>query len=124
MPSAWREEAQGGPCRHVRPVGDGRDGHLYGMPLDDALEVLRRGLEVAVAGMLRTLDDRLGDRRDGGEVHVRYPHGDGVKTFLRCARAIPPAPSASTAIASWPFRSISDSKSYFISASACLIFLY
>ena len=51
------------------------------LPADDALEILLPRGEVAKAGVLRPLDDGLLHRGHHGEVHVRHPHGDGVKAF-------------------------------------------
>ena len=51
------------------------------MPFDDGIEVLVPGAVVAEGGVLGPLDDVLNDRGDGGEVHVRHPHRDGVEAL-------------------------------------------
>jgi len=51
------------------------------VPPDDRVEVLLTWPEVPIGRVLRTLDDRLGDGRHGGEVHVGNPHGDGIEAL-------------------------------------------
>ena len=52
------------------------------VPLDNGVEVLLGGLEIAEGRMLGPLDDGLGDGRAGREVHVGHPHRDGVQAIL------------------------------------------
>ena len=56
------------------------------LPVDNGIVILITGPEIAVDGMLRALDDRFRDRGCRGKIHVRDPHGDQVKTFLRLSR--------------------------------------
>ena len=60
------------------------------LPADDGGKILLPRLEIAVERVLRALDDGRGYRGGGGEVHVRYPHGDGVEALARGVRH-PPA---------------------------------
>ena len=46
------------------------------LPVEDGVEVGVGGEKVAVGRVLSPLDDGLGDRWHGGEVHVGHPHGD------------------------------------------------
>ena len=53
-----------------------------GLPVYDALVVFVPGQEIAVERVLGALDHSGGNGRTGGKVHVRHPHGNGVKSFL------------------------------------------
>ena len=55
------------------------------LPADDGVKIFLRGGKIAESGVLCPLDQGLGDGRNSGEVHVRHPHGDRVKTFLGSA---------------------------------------
>lgn len=94
------------------------DAITAGLPFDDAVEVLVARIEIAKHGMLGALNDVLLDRGHRGKVHVRYPHGDAVEALVGCVRAMPGiSPQESTAMASMPWRSISEVKSYFMLSS-------
>ena len=58
------------------------------LPVDDGVVILITGQEIAVAGVLGTLDDGFGDGGRGGEVHVRHPHGNQVKAVSGLAGGI------------------------------------
>ncbi len=50
------------------------------LPADDGIVVFAAGVKVAEGRVLRPGNDGLGHGGHGGEVHIRHPHGDGVKT--------------------------------------------
>ncbi len=55
------------------------------LPADDGGEILLTGGEIAEGRMLDAVGHGLLDGGNGGEVHVRHPHGDGVKALPGCA---------------------------------------
>ena len=52
------------------------------LPVDDGVEVLLGLIEVAVVGLLGTLNDSGGNALIGGDVHVGDPHGDLGEALL------------------------------------------
>lgn len=68
--------------------------------------------------MLGALNDVLLDRGHRGKIHVRHPHGDAVEALVGRVRSHARiSPQESTAMASMPWRSISEVKSYFMLSS-------
>ena len=61
-----------------------QSGHAVapGLPLDDGVVVLVAGVKVAECRVLDAGNDLLLDGGHHREVHVRHPHGDGVKALL------------------------------------------
>ena len=53
-----------------------------GLPADDGIIIGAAGEKVAVQRVLGPLNDGGRHGGAGGEVHVRHPHGDGVKALL------------------------------------------
>ena len=64
-----------------------------GLPIDDGGKILLPGVEVPEGGMTDPLRHGLAHRGRRGEIHIRHPHGNGVKAFLGASRrpAIPQA---------------------------------
>ena len=52
------------------------------LPADDGVKVLIAGHKVAEQRMLQPLPDGLRHGRGRGEVHICYPHGDGVEALV------------------------------------------
>ena len=84
------------------------------LPVDNGVKVLRRGLEVAVGGVLGAGDNGLRDRGYGREVHVRHPHGDEVEAILGLGGGEAGHGAQGVARASRPRRSMIEVKSYFM----------
>ena len=61
-----------------------------GPPAYDFGKVFLPGLKIAVQRMLCPPDDGLRHRRAGGKVHVRHPHGNGIKALRRGLRLTAP----------------------------------
>ena len=68
-------------------LGEALDAVARLVPLDDGVEVLIGRGEVTKRRVLSALDNRLGDGRHRGEVHVGNPHGDAVKALGRSIRS-------------------------------------
>ena len=56
------------------------------LPADDGLIIFRRGFEVTEGRVTGPFDDRLLYGRYSREVHVCYPHRDGIEAFFRRGR--------------------------------------
>ena len=74
-------------AQHAVLIADAFPGEACGavaglLPPDDRVQVFLPGGEVAEMRLLCAGDDRFLHRGDGGEVHVRHPHGDGVEALL------------------------------------------
>ena len=57
------------------------------MPPYNRIKVLVSRSKVSVGRVLHPLDDRFGDRRNGCEVHIGYPHGYRSESVTRCPRS-------------------------------------
>ncbi len=66
----------------------GQSGHVVAvaLPADDRVEVLVRRIEVAIQRVLRAFDDRLGNGRHRGEIHVGDPHRNHIESLARRVR--------------------------------------
>ena len=62
-------------------LGQPGDAVAFLVPADDSVIIIIGGGEIAKGRVLRPLDDGGGNRGNGGEVHIRHPHGDGVETL-------------------------------------------
>ena len=61
-----------------------------GLPVYDALVVFIPRLEVAVERVLCALNHSRWNSGTGGKIHIRHPHGNGIKPFLWGGRLISP----------------------------------
>ena len=52
------------------------------LPADNGFVVFAGWLEVAVGRVLSPGNDGPGDGGEGGEIHIRHPHGDEIKALL------------------------------------------
>ena len=57
-----------------------------GLPADNCVVIVVRRVEIPEGRVLRPPDNRLLDCRAGCKVHIRHPHGNCVKPFLRPRR--------------------------------------
>lgn len=74
-------------AQHAVLIADAFPGQAGGavaglLPPDDRVQVFLPGGEVAEMRLLCAGDDCFLHRGDGGEIHVRHPHGDGVEALL------------------------------------------
>ena len=84
------------------------------LPADDGLIIFRRGFEVTEGRVTGPFDDCLLYGRYSREVHVCYPHRDGIEASFGGAGEKPSPFRPSTAMESLPCRSMMEVKSYFI----------
>ena len=75
------------PAQHTVFIADafpGQSGNAIadGVPADDGIVIGICGAEVAVSRVLCPRNDGGRDGGYGGKIHVRYPHGKGVKPFF------------------------------------------
>ena len=61
-----------------------------GLPGNNTLVVLVPRQEITIEGVLCPLDHGSRNGRAGGKVHVRHPHGNGIKSFLWSGRLVAP----------------------------------